>query len=121
MQRDDAAIVDMLDFARDILVFTAGLDERAFAASRVAQAAVLHRLMLLGEAVRRVSDQACLAHPEIPWKGVSGQRNVLIHDYDEVELQWVWMVVDNDIPALIAVLEPIVSGIERGLSHSTLD
>jgi uncharacterized protein with HEPN domain len=114
MRRDDAVLADILEFARDILAFTAGLEAATFEADRKTQAAVLHRLMLIGEAVRRVSRQVRLAHPEVPWIRISNLRNVLIDDYDDVRLSRIWMVVTRDIPALIAVLDPLVRPADPG-------
>ncbi len=108
MRRDEAVLADMLEFAQEILTFTAGLDEAAFAANHMVRAAVLHHLMLLGEAVRRVSHSLKAAHPEVPWSRISNQRNILIHDYDEVRLPKVWRVVATEVPSLVTVLEPIV-------------
>jgi uncharacterized protein with HEPN domain len=108
MRRDDAALVDMLAFARDVVAFTAGFDETTFAANALVQAGVQQRLMLIGEAVRRVSRQIRHAHPEVPWVRISNQRNVIIHEYDDVRLTRIWRVVTHDVPALIAVLEPVV-------------
>ncbi len=112
MQRDAAAIVDMLEFARKILAFTKGLDERAFAGDPMAQAAVLYQLTIIGEAVRRMSQPTRLAFPHVPWLRISNMRNVLIHDYDDVNLTRIWMVVTQDIPALVALLAPIVRALD---------
>ncbi|MEI7903159.1 MAG: HepT-like ribonuclease domain-containing protein [bacterium] len=35
-------------------------------------------------------------------------RNLMIHDYDDVDLQIVWRTVQHDLPALIAQLEPLL-------------
>ena len=109
MPRDLASIGDMLEFAQNVLAFTEGLDEQGFGNDPVVQSAVLHQLTLLGEAVRRVSGPTRLAHPEVPWIRISNLRNVVVHDYDDVRLPRIWMVVTRDIPALIGVLAPIVA------------
>jgi len=98
----------MLEFAQNVLAFTEGLDEQGFAANAVVRSAVLHQLTLIGEAVRRVSQPTRLAYPDVPWVRISNLRNILVHDYDDVRIPRVWMIVTRDIPALIAVLEPVV-------------
>ena len=102
----------MLEFARNVLAFTAGFDEATFSADRLVQAAVLYQFTVIGEAVRRVLPHTRLAHPEVPWIRISNLRNVVVHDYDDVRLPRVWMVVTRDIPALIGVLEPIVQALD---------
>jgi len=39
-------------------------------------------------------------HPEIPWQSISGTRNVLVHDYFEVDFETVWRIVERDLPHL---------------------
>jgi uncharacterized protein with HEPN domain len=115
MPRDAASISDMLEFARNVLAFTEGLDEQGFAANAVVQSAVLHQLTLIGEAVRRVSQPTRLAYPDVPWLRISNLRNILVHDYDDIDLLRIWT---RDIPALIAMIEPIVNAIEHKPRHA---
>lgn len=60
---------------------------------------------IIGEAARRLSPEARNLFPEIPWKLVTAMRNILIHDYDDVDLNIVWNTVQRDIPPLISRLE----------------
>ncbi|MCX5971922.1 MAG: DUF86 domain-containing protein [Coprothermobacterota bacterium] len=55
-----------------------------------------------------MSAQTRTACPEIPWDAMIGMRNLMIHDYDDVDLQVVWRTVQQDLPALIARLEPLL-------------
>lgn len=70
--------------------------------------AVERRIEIIGEAARRISEGFKLAHPEVPWRQIIGQRNVLIHDYDEIEHERIWNLAARDIPVLIAHLEPLL-------------
>jgi uncharacterized protein with HEPN domain len=45
------------------------------------------------------------AHPEIPWKSVAGLRDVLVHEYDTVDLDEVWRTVQSDLPKLVVFAE----------------
>lgn len=71
-ERDLALLWDMLLVARDAQSFLAGLDEAAFLASRLHQAAVIRALEVLGEAAGRVSRESCGALPQLPWRGMTG-------------------------------------------------
>ena len=51
------------------------------------QSAVLHQLMILGEAAKRISKEFAQNHPEIPWSLIARIRDRLIHMYDDVDLQ----------------------------------
>jgi uncharacterized protein with HEPN domain len=45
------------------------------------QSAVLLQLLLVGEAVKRLSEGFRAAHPEVPWRLIAGARDKMIHDY----------------------------------------
>jgi uncharacterized protein with HEPN domain len=72
----------------------------AFMASELIQRAVLRTLQTLGESVKRISDNLKNAYPEVTWKGIVGLRNVLVHDYLEIDLDEVWDIMALDIPVL---------------------
>jgi len=65
-------------------------------------------LLVLGEAVKRLSEETRARHPDIPWRRVAGMRDRLIHEYDDVDLDEVWVTINSDIPRLTAMLEPLV-------------
>ncbi len=66
MPRDEAALLDIAQAARLALEFARGLDQDAFLQDLKTQSAVAHQLMVLGEAVKRLSDVFCAQHPAIP-------------------------------------------------------
>ena len=68
---------------------------------------MVREMEIIGEATKRISEGFRSAHPEIPWKKMAGMRDVLIHAYDEVDLDEVWNVSQNAIPELIAMIEPL--------------
>lgn len=107
MPRDDTTLLDILRAARLIVEFKGSADKAAFFKDMKAQSAILHQLLILGEAVKRLSDEFRTDHPQIPWKTVAGMRDKLIHEYDEVDLDEVWKTVTSDIPPLISLLEPL--------------
>lgn len=107
-ERDAALILDMALATRDAMSFVAGMAEAAFLASRLHQNAVIHSLAVIGEAAGKVSPGFRAAHPEIPWRDITGMRHRLIHGYAEVRLDVVWAVVTGRLPALLEVLTPFL-------------
>jgi uncharacterized protein with HEPN domain len=87
MHRDDATLLDIATAARLIVEFTKGMDKAAFLDDIKTQSSVLHQLMVLGEAVKRLSDGFRARHPKIPWTLMAGMRDKLIHGYDIVDLE----------------------------------
>lgn len=108
MPRDETTILDVARAAKAAREFAAGMNREAFLADAKTQSAVLHQLLILGEAVKRLSAEFRSAHAHIPWSLVAGMRDKLIHAYDEVDLEEVWNTVDRDIPQLIVNLEPLL-------------
>ncbi len=68
------------------------------------RAAVLHELMVIGDAASRLSEGFKDAHPNIPWQDVVGQRVQLLHHYWDTQWARIQQTVANDIPALKAAL-----------------
>lgn len=108
MPRDEATVEDMYRAARMAREFAAGADEGDFLRDRKTQAAVLHELLIIGEAAKRLSEEFRRSHPSMPWKAMAGMRDKLIHAYDTVDIEEVWSTVQRDIPTLLAYLAPLL-------------
>lgn len=107
MPRDDAHVLDILKAARLAIEFKGSADKAAFLADAKTQSAVLHQLLVIGEAVKRLSPEFRAAHPELPWRLIAGTRDKLIHFYEGVDLEEVWKMVTSDLPGLIRLIEPL--------------
>lgn len=108
MRHDDAYLLDMLLAAREVGTFTAGLTFQEFKRNRMAQLAILKAVEVVGEAASQISAECKEAHPEIPWVKIIGMRNRLVHGYFNIKLERVWETVQQDLPHLISLLEPLV-------------
>ena len=106
MHRDKATLLDIAAASRLVMEFTEGMDKTAFLDDIKTQSSVLHQFMVLGEAVKRLSDDFRARHPEIPWTLMAGMRDKLIHGYDIVDLEEVWKTASRDVPDLLHWLEP---------------
>jgi len=108
MSRDPQYFLDILEAAKLALRYVAGRTQEEFLQDTLCQDAVIRRLEIIGEAARRLSREARTALPELTWNAMIGMRNILIHEYDDVDLSVVWDTVQNDLPTLIKVIEPLV-------------
>jgi len=92
-------IIDNID-----LIFgdTAGLEETGFLEKRVVQDAVLYRLLRISEAATKLGRLADELAPEQPWRQIRAFGNVIRHDYDAIALNQIWIVVQRDLPLLLA-------------------
>jgi uncharacterized protein with HEPN domain len=106
--RDLVYVGHMLDIARKAVGKTAGLSRDSYDADENLRLALTHLVQVIGEAGRHVSREFCLAHPEIEWADMIGMRHKVVHDYLGVDEDIVWQVVTQDLPTLVAALEPLV-------------
>lgn len=105
---DPAHLWDMLDAARSVLRFVGETTFEGYLRNEVLQAAVERRIEIIGEAARRVSDEFKELHPEIPWRGIIAQRNVLAHEYGEINHTIIWNVITESVPELIELLDSLI-------------
>lgn len=85
---------------------SAGRD--VFMAERMRQDAVIRKLEIIGEAVKRLSESTKDARREIPWRQIAGMRDRLTHDYFGVDLVLVWRVIERDLPVLKAAVVTLI-------------
>jgi uncharacterized protein with HEPN domain len=103
-EADRALLAHMRDCLDRIREYTHA--ERArFEASRLVQDAVIRNLQTLTESSQRLSDEIKRSEPQIPWRELAGFRNVIVHGYLGVDLGAVWLVVEQDLPALSAAVD----------------
>ena len=107
MSRDNAVVLDMIRAARLACEFSTGSTKEAFIADLKTQSAVLHQLLVLGEAAKRISDPFREQHPDIEWKPIAGMGDKVIHDYDEVDVEQIWHTVTSELPALLGGLRAL--------------
>lgn len=98
MVRDEAVLLDIFRAAQLVLEFSQDMDKGSFFNDLKTQSAILHQLMVIGEAVKRLSTEFRARHPEVPWTLVAGMRDKLIHGYDMVDLEQVKQTVIQDVP-----------------------
>ena len=90
-----------------------GTDRERFDASRLVQDAVIRNLQTLTESSQRLSIEIKATEQKIPWRELSGFRNVLVHGYLGVDLTAIWLVVEQDLPALAAAVNRMAARLDR--------
>ena len=105
MSKDNALLDDIREAAKAIQRFTTGVSLDQFKANEEKYEAVNRKFQIIGEASRRLSPEARSVFPEIPWRLITAMRNIIVHDYDDVDLHMVWDTANNNSPSLIKRLE----------------
>ena len=106
----DAYLHDMLEAARLIQGYVAGVTADQFWASNEKRDAVALRISVLGESAHKINKTTEAALPQIPFKHIRGMRNRIAHDYGAVDFAIVWAVTQNEIGPLIAALDAYFQG-----------
>ena len=112
--RDLAYLWDMREAAREVADMLDSMSEAEYLADRVVQRAIERCIELVGEAARRVSPERQTASPEIPWRSIIGQRNVLAHEYGDVDHALLYRTATQDLPALESRLGVVLDAAGRG-------
>ena len=105
---DQAFLWDMCDAAKAIQEFVSGKTFHNYQHDRMLRGAVECHLEIIGEAANRVSLYFQEKHPEIPWRRIIAQRNVIAHEYGEIKHELIWKVATVHVPELIGQLEPLI-------------
>lgn len=98
-EADRVLLAHMRDGLDRIFEYT-NADRSRFETSRLVQDAVIRNLQTLAESSQRLSSEIKGTEPQVPWRELAGFRNVIVHGYLGVDLVAVWLVVEQDLPAL---------------------
>jgi uncharacterized protein with HEPN domain len=105
---DDARLRHMLDYSREAVLLASQRKRADLEADRLLQLALVRLVEIVGEAAGHVSSDTRQRCSQVPWPQISGMRNRLAHGYDFVDYDILWQTVTDDLPALVAALEPLV-------------
>lgn len=108
MSRDKAYLEDIGGAATKIAEFISGMSLEAFRKDEKTQLAILYLLTTIGEAARRLSDEVRAMDVENSLRKAIATRNVIVHQYDAVDVDIVWQTALDDVPQVRAMVENIV-------------
>jgi uncharacterized protein with HEPN domain len=106
MQRDQQSLLDIVDSIT--LIFEYVTDWNDFVQSIKAQDAVMRRLTIIGEATKRLSMEFRASHPHVPWRDMAGLRDVVVHEYDEIDLARLKPVIEIELPKVLQDLQGLL-------------
>ena len=114
--RDAVQVERIVDHCHAILdrVARHQVDEERFFADGEIQDMLLMPLSQIGERAKRLTPEFRSSHSDIPWKDIAGMRDIIDHDYDNINLAVAWTTILQDI-------EPLLEACERILKDSGID
>lgn len=112
MKDDSLYLIHILESIERVEEYTSeGLEQ--FLSDKKTQDAVLRNLQILAESTQRISPELKNAHSEIDWRGISGFRNLLVHDYLGVNLITVWGIIEGPIKDLKKRMSEVLEGMPK--------
>jgi uncharacterized protein with HEPN domain len=97
---DSELVGDLREAIRLIFSYLGGMSYAEFCKDTKTRDAVIRNIEIVGEAAKGISEKLRAENPNIPWKGMAGIRDRLIHHYFGVNLEIVWQVVSEELPKL---------------------
>lgn len=105
MNRNKEAIIDLIRACNLIIQFCKNIDKETFLTDEKTQSSVLYQVVIIGEAVNRLSPDFIQSYPQIPFNAIRGMRNRVVHEYKEVDVDILWEVTQTNIPELLSQFE----------------
>ena len=114
-------LLDVRDAARFVVTVVANTSEEAFLSDRLRRDAIERNLITIGEAINRLRrrDPATAARISNV-EEIIGMRNVLIHQYHEIDNAVVWRAVQANVPVLLDEVERLVEEGQRDDAQSRM-
>ena len=110
MQKDPHIYLEDILFSISLIEqYTHSLSFDVFEESYDAQDKIMRRLEIIAEAAKKLPEEMRLRHTDIPWKSIIGLRNIIAHNYDEVNLKEIWQIVTIHLPETKILIEKIYS------------
>lgn len=102
---------DILNAIDAIKIYTRNMTYEQFIQNGMCAHAVLLNIAIIGESAGKISKEIQQKYSEIPFPSIISMRNKLIHDYFEVDLHQVWLVIQNDLPLLKKQMKVILKNL----------
>jgi uncharacterized protein with HEPN domain len=102
-------IQDILKSISGIQQRTAGKSLTEIQRDEILTKAILYDFMVIGEAARNIPAEIQSRYPTIPWRVMGDMRNIVAHEYFQIDLETIWETIQQDLPRLIPQLQTLLN------------
>jgi len=106
-RKDPELLEDIKEAIEKIILYTEGIDHKKFIEDSQIHDAVVRNLEIIGEATKNISSTLKGRYPEVPWRKLAQLRDVLIHQYDGVNLDVLWEIIEDSLRDLERQIEDV--------------
>ena len=107
MTRDDESLIEHILAASRNLAEIVEAGRENFNVSWLLRSAAERQLEIIGEAAGNLSEHLQTRHPDLPVREARAMRNVIAHDYDNVDYDMVWTTISTSVPRFATALNAI--------------
>lgn len=101
-------IQDILQAISGIQQRTAGKSLQEMQRDETLAKAILYDFMVIGEAARNVPADIQSRYPAVPWRVMGDMRNIVAHEYFQIDIETIWETIQQNLPPLIPLLEALL-------------
>lgn len=73
------------------------------------QDAVIRRLQVMAESCLRLSNETMETYPDVGWQHIRNFRNRLVHEYLDVDINLIWVIIEHNLPPLKSAVENLLA------------
>jgi len=108
---------DMRESCEKIQRYVHEITHKEFLSDDKTYDAVLRNLIVIGEAAKNVPEKVRNFYTDVAWREISGFRDIAVHNYFGIDEDILWDIIQNEIPALLINLNPMVVSEEKKASN----
>lgn len=111
--KDKGRLQHILSSIERVQEFTKGMSKEELVNDTLHLHATVYNVQIVGEAVYKLTKEFKESHTETPWRMIEKMRHILVLDYYQINLDILWIVINEDLPILEEQIKKYISDFEE--------